>query len=341
MTEHIRKHHIEQRRNPPYPYAPFRLAEHESATPLTTFVAYSESDGAQFVSSASNLSNSDKPEYTPFLAEFIAGISILRGSEGKIDPTSVGVCLWANLIHIGTLHQLSTQKEYERKTASSRTDVFYDKFPENVLCRGPRNKAQLQRPPCTNLIAFDTARLVIRLRRSQKINGFCEVLSLKSQCHVCEFLSTHLELDLTPLEPETNQCEWFEAPQERTERCKSMKFHPSARFCFEHVRQWRFWSLENGKGHMIGTHLESVTQIRTAFETLHVEGPATALDKLRDAMENNIAECNSQKKVARARFIDTEFNPRTQHVWQIAILDSDMEPIVVAIIDNVANLTKG
>jgi hypothetical protein len=85
---------------------------------------------------------------------------------------------------------------------------------------------------------------------------------------------------------------------------------------------------------MIGTHLESVTQIRTAFETLHVEGPATALDKLRDAMENNIAECNSQKKVARARFIDTEFNPRTQRVWQIAILDSDMEPIVVAIIDN-------
>jgi len=85
---------------------------------------------------------------------------------------------------------------------------------------------------------------------------------------------------------------------------------------------------------MIGTPLESVTQVRTAFETLHVEGPAIALDKLRDAMENNIAECNSQQKMARACFIDTEFNPRTQSVWQIAILDSDMEPIVVAIIDN-------
>ena len=85
---------------------------------------------------------------------------------------------------------------------------------------------------------------------------------------------------------------------------------------------------------MIGTPLESATKIRTAFEILHVEGPAIALDKLRDAMENSVSECNSLEEVARVRFIDTEFYTRTQRVWEIAILDSDMEPVLVAVIGN-------
>lgn len=44
--------------------------------------------------------------------------------------------------------------------------------------------------------------------------------------------------------------------------------------------------------------------------------------------------CNTQKEVARARFIDTEFSPRTKRVRQIAMLNSNMQPILIAIIDN-------
>ena len=85
---------------------------------------------------------------------------------------------------------------------------------------------------------------------------------------------------------------------------------------------------------MIGTPFESVTEIRTAFETFHVEGPAIALDKLLDATENNAAECNSQKEVAREHFIDTEFSPQSKRLWQIAIFNSNTEPILAAIVGN-------
>jgi hypothetical protein len=39
--------------------------------------------------------------------------------------------------------------------------------------------------------------------------------------------------------------------------------------------------------------LESVVAIRTTIVMLQVEGPATSLKDLRNAMENNIAKCNS------------------------------------------------
>ncbi len=171
--------------------------------------------------------------------------------------------------------------------------MFYDERPENTLCRGPSNKVQLQSlffTPCTTLITFDTARLAIRPRRSQKIKYVYEVLSLKTQCYVCEHRSQNVELDLLPRQPEANQCEWAEAPQERNQRCERMKFHPTARFCFDHVRQWRLWSLHQGKGQMIGTPLESVTAIRTAFGTFRVEGSTAALEKLCNAMEYNVVD---------------------------------------------------
>ena len=66
----------------------------------------------------------------PLFAEFIAGISILQGSEGKIDPASVGVCLWANLIHMGTLYQFLHRKNIDVKQKRARQTCFMTNFPK-------------------------------------------------------------------------------------------------------------------------------------------------------------------------------------------------------------------
>lgn len=80
--------------------------------------------------------------------------------------------------------------------------------------------------------------------------------------------------------------------------------------------------------------MNSVTNIRPAFESGGpIEGPAEALDRLLDAMEHVPAKLDRQSQLApRARFIDTEFSVGGGGAWQIAILDADKKPILVALI---------
>lgn len=80
--------------------------------------------------------------------------------------------------------------------------------------------------------------------------------------------------------------------------------------------------------------MNSVTNIRPASESGGpIEGPAEALDRLLDAMEHVPAKLDRQSQLApRARFIDTEFSVGGGGAWQIAILDADKKPILVALI---------
>jgi len=41
-------------------------------------------------------------------------------------------------------------------------------------------------------------KLASQIDENKAVSEWCQT-GLKSQCHVCEFLSTYLELDLTPL----------------------------------------------------------------------------------------------------------------------------------------------
>lgn len=130
-------------------------------------------------------------------------------------------------------------------------------------------------------------------------------LSSPSAGSVCQFNFENLISDLTPEFPLSHECESGIKYRSTDWKCSKTKFLPTTRFCYQHIREYHFsFVLEDKVTHTIGTPLNSVTNIRPAFESGDpIQDHAEALYRLLDAMEHVPAKLDRQSELAPcARF---------------------------------------
>src|SRR4051794_21880576 len=106
MAKHIKENHVELYRSPPYPFAQSWLVERKSAMSLIDCTAHFGVNDAGFASSTIPPTHGNRLKLSSLLTGFLSRSSALLDSEAKPDPTSIGVCLWANLVRVGEFYQL-------------------------------------------------------------------------------------------------------------------------------------------------------------------------------------------------------------------------------------------
>src|SRR6266480_7893380 len=97
--------------------------------------------------------------------------------------------------------------------------AFYDNIYENTICRGPTQGVRQSLRQCANRITFETARLAVRRRLSERAKGYYQVLMLEPRCFLCHFGSRNPMIDLTPEIPQRSECEWCEQHGGLEKRC--------------------------------------------------------------------------------------------------------------------------